>query len=317
MSRPPFVSIHIQSPAPGRRVAAADIVEAYAREIRGGRIPAGCRLPPVRVLERQLGLSKNTAQAAYDELAARGLLDARPREGVFVAAAEGVTLAAPPVAEPPLPALKPVPTLFTSPPPDGCLRLSSVFIDPDLLPREALIDCFRSVLRQPGLEPYYDHQGYRPLRVAIAQRLGRRGMEVDPDQVIITVGSQQAIDIVSRSLTVGRMATEDPVYPGGPGAAGAQRDRTGAAAAGSVRRAGPRCVGGDHRPPAARACSTPSPASRTPPGTRTPATSWRPCWRWRGGTGWRCWRTTGDRTCCPTANTGRRCGCWAGPTCCT
>ena len=49
---------------PGRRVTAADIVAAYAREIRGGRIPAGCRLPPVRVLERQLGLSKNTAQAA-------------------------------------------------------------------------------------------------------------------------------------------------------------------------------------------------------------------------------------------------------------
>ena len=217
MSRPPFVSIHIQSPAPGRRVAAADIVEAYAREIRGGRIPAGCRLPPVRVLERQLGLSKNTAQAAYDELAARGLLDARPREGVFVAAAEGVTPAAPPVAEPPLPALKPVPALFTSPPPDGCLRLSSVFIDPDLLPREALIDCFRSVLRLPGLEPHYDHQGYRPLRAAIARRLVRRGMEVDADQVIVTVGSQQAIDIVSRSLTVGRMATEDPVYPGGRG----------------------------------------------------------------------------------------------------
>ena len=69
-------------------MTAADIVGAYAREIRGGRIPAGCRLPPVGVLERQLGLSKNTAQAAYDELAARGLLDARPREGVFVAAAE-------------------------------------------------------------------------------------------------------------------------------------------------------------------------------------------------------------------------------------
>jgi DNA-binding transcriptional MocR family regulator len=214
MSRPPFVSVHIQSPAPGRRVTAADIVEAYAREIRGGRIPAGCRLPPVRVLERQLGLSKNTAQAAYDELAARGLLDARPREGVFVAAAEGVSLAAAPIAEPPAPALKPVPALFASAPREGHLRLSSVFIDPDLLPREALLDCFRSVLRQPGLEPFYDHQGHRPLRTAIAQRLHRRGMEVRPEQVILTVGSQQAIDIVSRSLAVGRMATEDPVYPG-------------------------------------------------------------------------------------------------------
>jgi DNA-binding transcriptional MocR family regulator len=215
MSRPPFVSVHIQSAAPGRRVAAADIVEAYAREIRAGRIPAGCRLPPVRVLERQLGLSKNTAQAAYDELAARGLLHGRPREGVFVAAADGVSPSPPPVAQPPLPALKPVPDMFASPPREGTLRLSSAFIDPELLPREALLDCFRSVLRQPGLEPFYDHQGHPPLRAAIAQRLGRRGMEVRPEQVILTVGSQQAIDIVSRSLTVGRMATEDPVYPYG------------------------------------------------------------------------------------------------------
>jgi DNA-binding transcriptional MocR family regulator len=212
MSRPPFVSIHIQSPAPGRRVSAADIVEAYACEIRGGRLPAGCRLPPVRVLERQLGLSKNTAQAAYDELAARGLLDARPREGVFVADAEGVTSAVPAAVEPPTPALKPVPPLFASPARPGCLRLSSVFIDPDLLPRDALIDCFRSVLRQPGLDPFYDHQGHPPLRAAIARRLQQRGMDVHADQVIVTAGSQQAIDIVSRSLVVGRVATEDPVY---------------------------------------------------------------------------------------------------------
>jgi 2-aminoadipate transaminase len=215
MSRPPYVSVHIQSQIPGRRVAAADIVEAYAREIRGGRIPGGCRLPPVRALERQLGLSKNTVQAAYDELTARGLLETRPREGVFVAApGAGPEAPPPPAARPPLPALKQVPALFRAPPRPGTLQLSSVFIDPELLPREALEDCFRAVLRRPGgLEPFYDFQGHRPLRAAIADRLARRGMEVSADQIILTIGSQQGIDIVARSLEVARVAVEDPVYP--------------------------------------------------------------------------------------------------------
>src|SRR3979490_629234 len=53
-------------------------------EMGSGALPAGSRLPPVRALENQLGLLKNTAQAAYDELVARGLVETREREGVFV-----------------------------------------------------------------------------------------------------------------------------------------------------------------------------------------------------------------------------------------
>src|SRR5450432_4380360 len=85
MPRSPYVGLHV---APtGRRASAADIVASVQREISGGALPAGSRLPPVRALEKQLGLSKNTAQAAYDELVARGLVEAREREGVFVLAA--------------------------------------------------------------------------------------------------------------------------------------------------------------------------------------------------------------------------------------
>ena len=52
-------------------------------------------MPPVRALEKQLGLSKNTAQAAYDELVARGLVEAREREGVFVLAPAAQRVAGP------------------------------------------------------------------------------------------------------------------------------------------------------------------------------------------------------------------------------
>jgi len=64
-------------------VAAEDVVRTVLAEVRAGHLPAGGRLLPVRALEHQLGLSKNTVQAAYDELVARGALETREREGEF------------------------------------------------------------------------------------------------------------------------------------------------------------------------------------------------------------------------------------------
>ena len=170
MSRPPYVGLHILSGA--RRATAADIVESVRREIASGALPAGSRLPPVRALERQLGLSKNTAQAAYDELVARGLVEAREREGVFVLAA--ARLAAPaPIVEAPLPAVVPPPLSRPDLPARGVTPLSTVFIDPELLPTERIAECARSVLRE-RMPSQYEAQGYRPLREAIAQAAGRR-----------------------------------------------------------------------------------------------------------------------------------------------
>jgi DNA-binding transcriptional MocR family regulator len=208
MARAPYISLRVS--AAGRRTAAADIVASVQREIASGALPAGSRLPPVRVLEKQLGLSKNTAQAAYDELVARGLVDAREREGVFVASAGSGANVEPVLVEPPLPAIVPPP--ITRPDlPHGAIPLSTVFIDPALLPTERLTECARSVLRD-GMPSQYDHQGYPPLREAIARRLVARGLDVEPDEIVITTGSQQSLDICARALAVHRIAVESPVY---------------------------------------------------------------------------------------------------------
>jgi DNA-binding transcriptional MocR family regulator len=58
----------------------------------------------------------------------------------------------------------------------------------------------------------YDQQGYRPLREAIARRLVARGLDVEADEIVVTTGSQQSLDIVARSLVVRRVAVESPVY---------------------------------------------------------------------------------------------------------
>jgi GntR family transcriptional regulator/MocR family aminotransferase len=211
MAREPYVSVNLSASRAGHRVSQKDIVEQLSQEITSGRLRPAMRLPPVRALEHQLGISKNTAQAAYDELVARGLLEARLRQGVFVAVpAEGVVAAplrhpsAPRLVGPDLP--RPQPVRLER------LELSNVFIDPELLPHAQLSDCFRSVLANPGLHTFYDAQGHPALREVIAERLRARGIEASPDDVIVTAGSQQALDIVARSLEHKVVATENPVY---------------------------------------------------------------------------------------------------------
>ena len=53
--------------------------------IASGRLRPGSRLPSTRELARQLVVSRNTVSAAYDDLAARGLLAGRIGAGSFIA----------------------------------------------------------------------------------------------------------------------------------------------------------------------------------------------------------------------------------------
>ena len=86
-----------------------------------------------------------------------------------------------------------------------------MFVDPELLPTDKLTRCFRAVLNR-GLQPSYEAQGYAPLRRLIAERLQARGMEVEAEQVLLTLGSQQALDVVCRALALRSIATENPAY---------------------------------------------------------------------------------------------------------
>lgn len=215
--RTPYVAVKIDAANPDGRPSAAEIVAAYGRAILEGRLPDGARLPPVRAIEVAHGISKNTVQAAWDELCARGLCVSRPREGVFVASRADVAghraEAAPTTAPLPratAPRLRPAPPM-TGWPDASMTWLSAVFIDPELLPRQKLAECFRSVLSSP-LRPFYEAQGTRALRDAIARRLVRRGIDTRPDDVIVTTGSQQALDLVARAMAERTVGLETPVY---------------------------------------------------------------------------------------------------------
>ena len=61
------------------------IRESVIERITDGRLQPGAKLPPARELAGQLGISLKTVSAAYRELVADGILNARRREGTFVA----------------------------------------------------------------------------------------------------------------------------------------------------------------------------------------------------------------------------------------
>ncbi len=95
------------------------------------------------------------------------------------------------------------------------VNLSSVFIDSDLLPVARLEQCYRAAFKDLGVQTTADYQGFLPLRKAIAKRLNHRGFAVSAENVVTSVGSQHALDLVCRVLKIEKMATESPCYLGG------------------------------------------------------------------------------------------------------
>ena len=86
---------------------------------------------------------------------------------------------------------------------------------PKTFPVEALAEASQSVLRQDGVAAlqYSSSEGHEPLRRLVARRLP---WPVDPEQVLITTGSQQGLDLLGRALVDpgDRILVESLTYPG-------------------------------------------------------------------------------------------------------
>ncbi|MFK7691166.1 PLP-dependent aminotransferase family protein [Paenibacillus sp. HJGM_3] len=85
----------------------------------------------------------------------------------------------------------------------------------DFFPLEAVQEAFERVFRQgKGALQYGLTEGYTPLREAICRRMAAKAIEVRPDHMLITTGSQQAIDLLTRVfLSPGdTVLVENPTY---------------------------------------------------------------------------------------------------------
>jgi GntR family transcriptional regulator/MocR family aminotransferase len=196
------------------------LFEQLRDAIVSGRLAAGDRLPPTRDIASQLGLSRNTVTTVYGRLAAEGYIEGRAGAGSYVTPGAS---AAPSRRQQPA-ALEPIERAasstvqwslggFDEQPPTFDLRTGRP--DPALFPLVDWRRCMTTAMQTPP-GGYGDPAGIPALRRAIAHWVGRsRAVEATADQIIITAGAQQGIDLVTRLLiALGQVvAVEDPGYP--------------------------------------------------------------------------------------------------------
>jgi GntR family transcriptional regulator/MocR family aminotransferase len=190
------------------------ISSSLARDIARGRLRPGDALPGSRSLAGTLGVHRSTVVTAYAELAAQGWVATKPGGATFVtAAAPDVKLRRPaPKNAPPGVARTTgfdvegasVGSLAVPVLPRGGLYLWGGMPDLRLVPVELLARAYRRVAKQQGRTLFgysTDACGHHTLRRAIARLATEaRGLAADEDSVLVTRGSQMALDLAARSL---------------------------------------------------------------------------------------------------------------------
>ena len=222
------LAVDHQGPAPIQR----QLAEHLRGLILRGLLPPGSRLPSTRALSQQLSVSRGTVVIAYHRLAAEGYIETQSTSPTRVS--------------------RVLPEQFITTDPDSTSRKSADGL-PDALsfhaagPRlfdpaqDGLVYDFRLGRAESSFFPikawrrlipeclggaphplsrYGDPAGYWPLRKAIAEHLrSARGILCTPEQVIVTGGVQEGLNIVSRLLLKPDSAVivENPCYQGAAG----------------------------------------------------------------------------------------------------
>lgn len=100
----------------------------------------------------------------------------------------------------------------------GIISFAGGLPSPQTFPIDAMRQASERVLKDDGKAAlqYAASEGYAPLREWVAQDLLKQGMHISPDQVLITTGSQQGLDLVAKILidAGSRILVETPTYLG-------------------------------------------------------------------------------------------------------
>ncbi len=195
------------------------VAEQIQSLIREGVYREGERLPGVRVLSRQFGVSISTVLQAHQTLENRGYLEARERSGYFVRL---------PRVNTPVPAMarsrsRPAPVSARDMAVDLCSQdqqrmvpLAAAVPHADFLPLRQIQQASLWAARQ-GLDVLdYSFPGKLVYRRQLAQRMTALGVPVVPDEILATNGAQEAIILALRAITVPGdiVAVESPSFPG-------------------------------------------------------------------------------------------------------
>ena len=203
----------------GRGDLSARIYRQLHDAVIDGRLRSGEKLPPTRELARQLAVSRNTVALAYERLTAEGFLVGRVGAGTFVCAVPPTPAAARTTGAGAVPP-RPVWQQLATPPDRGAPPAYDFGVGvPDVrhFPMAAWRRQVARQLRDPSAEDtlYGDPAGHTGLRAEIARHIGlSRSVRVTAEQVLVTSGTQQALDLVARVLLApgDRVAVEEPGY---------------------------------------------------------------------------------------------------------
>jgi 2-aminoadipate transaminase len=204
------------------------LVAALRRSIEDGALPLGARLPSERRLSSALGLSRTTVQTAYRELEALGYVESRRGSGTYVCGR-------PEWPSQPRASAIPKHTFARRAKAAGNTFLLDLMHaastlhryafetgmpDPRLMPVRAFHAIIEDLFSQRSAEwvSYSPTQGVPQLRQALTHTLlPLRGLHgVRPEEVLITTGSLQGLDLVSKLfLEPGdTVLVEEPSFPG-------------------------------------------------------------------------------------------------------
>jgi len=201
------------------------LIRSIKMQIESGTLAAGTRLPASRDLAQHLQISRISVVNAYAELRAEGFLSAHAGRGTFVSK-DSPSHAPPPtderirftpsrVEDSTDYSLREMMRLARQP---GIINFGQGAPPVDFLPTAYLRDAINAVLdRDGGTALSYERtEGYAPLRHAVRDYVSALGIQCSASDVLITGGTQQAIDLVIQSvLSEGEtLITEEPTYIG-------------------------------------------------------------------------------------------------------
>lgn len=201
--------------------------EELARFVTGlvesGTLLPDTRAPSLRQISKQRGVSLSTALQAYRLLEDRGVLEARPKSGFYVAKRGALTLDVPGPSKPPGRATDVSVSRLV-------LRLLDYAADPDFVPLGCAIPSaellsagrldryLARAARMKGQEynVYTPPRGDLPLRQEIARRALRWGQALAPDDIAITCGCTEAVTLALKAVAEpgDTIAIESPTYFG-------------------------------------------------------------------------------------------------------
>ncbi len=199
------------------------------RIVTGGLKP-GDRLEPSRDLAHQLGVHRTTVGNAYADLEAEGLIQGTVGRGTFVTLL-AETLRAPQGMSrrlandlfwesffPEEPHDDSLGRLMASSMEEGVISFAAAHGAEELTPPDLVRRATDAVMRREGgrLVQYGSTDGYQPLKIYLQTRLRRDGIPVELEEILVTHGCQQSLNLLRRALiSPGEtVICENPTYTG-------------------------------------------------------------------------------------------------------